>query len=103
MGNLRFRPMSVSEWLDGYGKAKHDARFVEHFDSLADLRAAAADVDVGVAGVLRECDVTTLGDKSVLKRALEELLALDEEGLPEVEEEVEGEAPRKWYDPLNIL
>ena len=56
-----------------------------------------------VAGVLRECEVTTLGDKSVLKKALEELLALDEEGLPEIEEEVEDEAPRKWYDPLNIL
>ena len=41
MGNLRFRPMSVSEWLDGYGKSKHDARFVEHFDSLADLRGSA--------------------------------------------------------------
>ena len=71
MGNIRFRPMTVSEWLDGHGKAKHDAKFVENFDSLADLRAAAAYADVGVAGVLRECEVTTLGDKSVLKKALE--------------------------------
>ena len=60
------------------------------------LRATAADADVGVAGVLAGCD------RSVLKKALEELLKLDEDALPEVEEVAE-EAPRRWYDPLNIL
>lgn len=53
------------------------------------LRATAADADVGVAGVLAGCD------RSVLKKALEELLKLDEDALPEVEEEVAEEAPRR--------
>ena len=50
------------------------AKFEEQFKSLAQLAAAVADPEVGVGSVLNTCGVTTLGERAVLKNALQQLL-----------------------------
>eukprot|EP00966_Prymnesium_polylepis_P331197 7386767-Prymnesium_polylepis.2 len=60
-------------WLESIGRSKYVAPFTENFETLDDLRLSAQ--EEGIPVVLETCGVKALGDKTALRKAIEELVA----------------------------
>ena len=63
---------SVRGWLGRLGKGKYAESFCQNFETLADLVDTAK--EEGAAAILAECAVKGMGDKTVIRKAIEELV-----------------------------